>query len=67
LNSAGTILRVASGDDADCLSGTTLSCGEPDETGRRRPVARSPEIEPAEESRDMLPAARSRIDARGEA
>jgi len=50
--------------DADCRFGMTLSCGDPDDTGRRRPAARSPDTGAIEGSRELLPE-RSRSGARG--
>ena len=50
LNSAGESLRITSSEGAGWRSGTTVSCKEDEDTGRKRPVARSPEIDVIEES-----------------
>lgn len=60
LNSEGESLRAISGDWAGCRSGATVSCSEDEETGRKRPVLRSPESEVIEESCNPLLVERSR-------
>src|SRR5438046_6660526 len=54
LNSADT-LRLRSGDPDVCRSGVMLSCGDGEETGRRRLAGRSPDRVIAEGSRAKLP------------
>jgi len=54
-------LRITSDDCADGLLGITLSCGDAGDTGRRRPVTRSPDTVATEGSRDALPLERREV------